>query len=370
MTATAPNAWLVLNDANGTKRSILTLNAGSTGLLYLQWRLQRNGIHWCEFALDADYNDLQYLTDKAQIEIWREYPLIGLAPYKSFEGLLRDFEYVTDDLGLTVLTCKAYGYLSMLGWRDVLYDAGLTNRSKFNAPAETVFKTLVNYNAGPYAQAIALRDRDGIISGLSVETDQARGNTLTLSASRDNLLEVIKKYAGRLAGGDIDIIKLDATSYEFRFYPGQRGSDKSLTVVFSLDRANMKKPKLTMNHSQERTIVVAGGKGQETDRLIALAYGPNYSSTNDVESFYDDSQTSDLTTLGQHATQAANDAALRRAFTFEIMQTTNTAVDLHYFLGDIISARYVGLEFTKIVDAITFIYAKGKETVSIDTADI
>lgn len=366
----APSAWLVLNDTSGIKRTILTLNAGSTGLLYLQWRLERNGVHWCKFALDADHNDLQYLTDKAQIEVWRQYPAIGLAPYKSFEGLLRDFEYVTDDLGLTVLTCKAYGYLSLLSWRDVLYDAGLTNLSKFNAPAETVFKTLVNYNAGPFAQALALRDRDGIISGLSVETDQARGATISVSASRDNLLEVIKKYAGRVAGGDVDVIKLDATSYEFRFYPGQRGSDKSLNVVFSLERANMRKPNLTINYSSERTVILAGGKGQETDRLTALAYGPNYSSTNDVESFYDANQISDPVSLDQQAQQVAASAALRATFVFEILQTTNTAIDLHYTLGDIVAAVYADQSFTKIIDAVTFIYADGKETVAVDTADI
>lgn len=366
----APASYLVVNDANGIKQSILTLTAGSTGLIYLQWRLQRNGVHWCKFALDVDHNDVAYLVDKAQIEVWRSYKDLGLASYKSFEGLLRDVEYATDEQGQTHITCTAYGYMSMLAWRRILYTAGLANLSRFNDPAENVLKRLVNYNAGPYALAIAGRDRDGVISGITTEYDQGRGNMLTVNASRDNLLDTLLKYAGRQAGGDIDLIKMGVNSWQFRFYPGQRGTDKTATVVFALNNANMRKPHLVRNRSAERTVIIAAGAGEQADRLIALATGPNYSASNDIEGLLDDTQVKAFDTLQQRATQTANANAVNDVFTFEIVQTTNTAIDVQYTLGDLVLARYAGSEYIKVIDAVTFTYDQGAEKVIIDMADL
>src|SRR5215216_5323405 len=121
-----PHAELRIKDSTGAKKAILTADGG---YLWLAWKKRRNRVGVCDFALPEGSPAIQYLTDKAQIEIWRWYPEIGLVPYKSFDGILRDDEITTNADGQTTYTHHAFDWKHLLTWRHVLYPAGVANRT-------------------------------------------------------------------------------------------------------------------------------------------------------------------------------------------------------------------------------------------------
>ena len=77
-----------------------------------------------------------------------------------------------------------------------------------------------------------------------------------------------------------------ARAWEFRYYPGQLGTDRTSTVIFSLNRGNMASPRLTRERRNAATVAIVGGQGEESDRAVVVRTGANYSVDWDVETFY------------------------------------------------------------------------------------
>lgn len=81
---------------------------------------------------------------------------------RAFVGLLRDWDLETDDDGLSFYTFYAPHERHILSWRSVLWYAGVANRSEFTViAAETIMKTLVQYNCTADASVANGRQREG-----------------------------------------------------------------------------------------------------------------------------------------------------------------------------------------------------------------
>lgn len=355
----------------GATKAIFTaagISSGPNGFTSLAWTLKRNGVHYCEFVLNYTNPDVALFADMDQIEIVRAYPELGIAEYTSFDGIYRDDVIDADANGILQFKVRAYGANSLLGRRHVLYPANKANVTKFiDIAAESFFKTLVLNNAGILATVANGRDREGNLLGVNllVASDMGLGNIISASVgSRENLLTVLQKYAGSYSNGDFDTVRTGPNTYLFQFYEGQLGTNRSVgtnPVIFSVDRANMREPKLTRTRSTERTAIIVGGSGQETNRLIRTRTGTNYSSTNDVELFVNDTQLTTNAALDARGDQVAATYQYRDTLEYKVIQTEQTAVERDYFLGDrtrAIFADYVGVQ---IVDEITFVYTDTEE---------
>src|SRR5690606_30648784 len=134
---------------------------------------------------------------------------------------------------------------------------------------ETVMKALVTYNATSSGTTADGRIRNVATGGLTitVEADGGGGNTVDWYCAHDHLLETLQKLA-RIAGGDFDLIKTAATTWDFKFYDGQRGTDRSSSVIFSLDHGNMARPRYQIDRREERTVAIVGGGGEGDDRTF------------------------------------------------------------------------------------------------------
>ena len=164
------------------------------------------------FGLAGNHRALADLEHNGQLIVYRRNPALGLPWTPDFWGLFRGQRRRYSDHDVFEATCP--GILTMLGWRIVAWPAGTASRSSFSTRAETVLKLLVSYNAGPEATVANGRIRDGVIAGLSVEANEAGGNTISLDCAWANLLESLQK-AATIGGGDFDLIKTGAAVWEF-----------------------------------------------------------------------------------------------------------------------------------------------------------
>ena len=298
------------------------------------------------------------IADKWQVEIWRRIPAFagtaGVDWYRDFAGHYREPDWEGVDPGMFKALCP--GDLAMLGWRIVAWPAGKNLRSQFESDkAETVMKTLADYNAGPNATTGNGRQRTGSITGITIESDGANGNTVDWYCAYDNLLKTLQELA-LIAGGDFDLVKTGSSSWEFRWYTGQLGTDRTVTVIFANELGNMANPKFRQRRMKERTVAIVAGQGEGDDRDIEVRTGTDYSASNDLEMFVD---ARDVTIGNSDALQDRGDQKLveveaEEEFEFDVLQIPSTLYGEHYFLGDLVTARspFSGSELTRKVMAV------------------
>lgn len=351
-----------------------------TDHLQLAYRKAVNAPGLASFTLNGDHAAVALLTDKCQVEIWRRNVGLGIDWYCDFYGLFRSPESGYTDRKTFRATCP--GQMTMLGWRTIAYPADTANRSKFTGvPGETIMKQMVKYNATGSGTTGDGRIRNatsaGVLSGLATISNQADGgggNSLDWYCALDNLLASLQKLA-RVAGGDFDLIKTGAATWEFRWYAGQRGTDRSATVTFSLGYGNMATPRSRYSRLDEKTVAIVGGGGSGAARTFVTRTGANYGSSNDIEMFVDARGEG----TGTAALNAKGDEKLdlvqaRQEFTYRVLQTPASAYGLHYCvtgdIGDLVKGRFDTTEATQKIMAVEVASdADRVETVDIELAD-
>ncbi len=304
-------------------------------------------------GLDGNHPAIGDLEHRSKIELWRKNAAQGVAWYRVFSGLYLKPKYSQPDKPHFELTAVEDKWL--LSTRLVAWYANTTNRSKFiNAKAETIMKVLATYNIGPYALLSEGRWRNGNITGVQIEADGAHGNNEDWFCFADNLLETLQKLA-LVGGGDFNLVKTSDTTYQFRWYTGQLGSDKTSTIIFSLGNGNMANPVYEVDRINEKTVAFVGGKGEESDRVIVNRSGPDYVfATNDAEIFVNGSNidtTEGLQSFGDHYLEETKKI---EKFTFDVIQTDSTVYKRDYDLGDLVTAinPFTGASVTQKVDEI------------------
>lgn len=321
-----------------------------------------------QVTLAGDHAVLAGIADKWRVQVQRRAE--GGAWGTELWALFRDEQWHHGENGSTfVAYCP--GVLSLLGTRIVNWAAGTANRTDFaSAKAETIAKTLVSYNAAASATTANGRKRDGAISGLTSQADGGAGNTLDWRCHGKNLLETLQELA-LVGGGDFDLIPSSPTAYEFRWYAGQRGTDRTATVTFAMPLGNMAEPSYYLTRSTERTVAAVWGQGEGSDRDYVTRTGTNYAADNDSELYVD---AKDIDKGQTAALQGRGDAKLaeveaRARFEFKALQTPATRYGVHYDVGDLVTAvnPFNGDSYTVQVRAVTVtLEADGGEKIEVE----
>lgn len=370
----APISHIVIKDTSGNQKAVLTADGrdgDDNGFLYLTWKKRVNGVNIAEFGLNADNPEAAHVIDKYEVEIWRRDTAISLAAYKSFEGEIRDDIRYTDKQNRARIRIRAYGPNSMLARREILWPPNVANRTVFSAvAAETVMKNIVIYNCVPASitTGVGLRDRMPNTLGITVPATASAGNSISWKCGgRSNVLIELQKIA-RIAGGDFALVKTGTGAYQFNFYAGQLGTDRTSgasAVVFSTERGNMANPSLARLRSEEKTVAIIGGSGEENARVIRTRTGANFSATNDIEMFIDGRNADTNAYLDATGDEALAAAKFRNVLEFDILQAPLFSVEKDYFLGDKVKAIYADVTTTQQVLEIAFEYTEAREAVSV-----
>ena len=319
------------------------------------------------------------IADKWQVEVWRK-------PYggdwnRELTGIWRKENWSYIDTAILELTCP--GLMRILGWREIAYYAGVANRTLFTTEkAETIANTLVKYNATTSGTTGDGRMRAAVggypFTGLSVEADGATGNTFaSYYCAWKNLLETLQDVA-RVGGGDFDIVKTSSTAWQYRWYEGQLGTDRttgSNRVVFSMANGNMANPRYEVNRLGVKTVAIVAGQGEESERDVEVVTSADYAVGNDIEMFIGatDIEKGDTDGLQSRGDEKLAEVIEKPSFTFDVLQTGSAQYGVHYTLGDKVLAinPRTGVELTMKIAGITIeLDDDGKEVIGIDIEEV
>ncbi len=352
----------------------------------LKYTTKVNNVGSLKLTIDGDLPVVDLFVLDGQVEVRRED--IAASPvitrYIDFEGFIRLFQRQTNTRGLATFMGGCVNYSHLLARRVIYYRQGDAQESKTGV-GETVMKQYVNENAGPGAVSPP-RVTAGVFTGLTIETDLALGGSWGGSRSFRNLQETLQGIANA-TNMDFGIVGIGPALFEFQARPIW-GVDRTVTgldpvsglnaagnapVIFSLDYDNMQGPDYSLNRIGEVTAVIILGQGSEGDRIIeertdavAIAESP----LNRVESVQNASEEAATAGLA-----AAGDAILEKlqakeSFDFDVMQIPGLLYGRDYFLGDLVTARYQGIERNKQIGSVTVTVAEGKEDISISVTDV
>jgi hypothetical protein len=310
-------------------------------------------------------------VDNAQIEVFRRNITMGIDWYTDFYGLFRK-KVLDTPTDIDYFHAGCPGQMTRLGWAYILYPDKLDNLSVFTAqPAETVMKTLVKYNV-TVSNALTSNGRltGWPLGGITIETDLGRGNVIDWKCPLKNLLSELQGIA-KIAGGDFDLVKTGAATWDFRFYPGQLGTDRHASVAFSTANGNMKNPAYGLDKISESTIALVGGRGDASNRSFQTVLGNTYNlTTNYIEIFVHAADGDSDDYLIAKGKEALYSAQARNRLSFQVLQTPATQYGRDYFLGDLVSAYYKGITFQQKVHAINVSYDReGVEAIDVEMRD-
>lgn len=323
-----------------------------------------------QFTLPGNHKDIANLAHDYQVRVMRRNadPAINLDWYCDFYAVFRGQEEWNDG-GIEYFKAICPGHMTLLGDYVIAYPSASGNRTSFtSAKAETIMRTLVERNATSAGTTADGRKRAVTTKGVTVVADGLQGATITSSDfAWDNLLSKLQDVA-LIASGDFDLVYSGGSTRQFRFYAGQLGTDRSTTITFSLDRANMKDPRYVLDRTNEKTVAIIGGGGEDSSRTIVLASGVDYSSINDKELFVDARNSGTVTAaLLSAGNKKLDDARAREYLTFSVLQTVSCFYGKHYFLGDKVKGVYKNHTVTQKVQGVSINY---KPQDKIETVDI
>jgi len=323
------------------------------------------------FDVGTTHRLVDDLTLDSQIEVWRHDAANSIAWYCDFYAFFRAERRAANSDGNSTFTAYCPGQMDLLNRAIVAYPAGTADRTVFTADAaETVANTIVKYNATSSGTTGDGRIRAVAIAGVGVEADGAAGNTIDFSCAWRYLLNSLQDIAS-IGGGDFDLIKTAAATWEWRWYEGQLGTDRSATVRFSLAHGNMATPVLTRYDLNERTVAIVAGQGEGSERSTAAREGTNYDSGDNYAEVFVDAR--NYTTAA--GLQGAGDSRLaeleaRDNLIFDVLQVPSTLYGSHYFLGDLVTGYYEGFTATKKIRAVTVGFAQdGREQIGVELSN-
>ena len=340
-----------------------------TDYLELSYTRRVNAPGALTFTLHGDHRVIGELEHNSQVIVYRRNADLGLDWTPEFVGLYRAQRRRYTNRAVFTATCP--GCMTMLAWRIVAWKASTANRSDFQSePAETVMKTLVAYNAGANATTANGRIRNGAIPGITVQADGGSGRTISIGCAYANLLETLQKVAA-IGGGDFDLVKTGAATYEFRWHAGQRGTDRTAEVLFALERDNMADPEYTYDRLAEATVAIGAGQGEGADREVVVRTGPDYAAGNDIEVFADARGSETAAGVASSADARLDEARARQRFGFRVVQTPGCAYGVHYGLGDLVRAQYGPVNVVQKVTGVTVnLDKRGAEQIDVETETV
>lgn len=262
------------------------------------------------------------------IEVVRNGSTIMSGPITAFERVNKrpdDYWRFTGRCGLQHIADRvALPVVDGSAWSTQSHD----ERSGY---AENVVKAYIDYNAGP--NALTARR----VSGLTIETSQNRGSSVSGKARFVSLLELVQELA--FAGGiGVRVINKEVQVYAI--------SDKSGSVTFSVELGNLQEynyegDRPTYNH------VYGGGANEGTSRLISDdGDATSIASYGRIEKFIDHRQQDTQGDLDDKVAEDLLDVQERASI--NAVPTTNDLGDMRpfddFYLGDTITVTLDGVE--------------------------
>lgn len=334
--------------------------------LYYYKKLNEFGYH--TFSIYGDDPRVDLFQFDGFIQVLRANHELGVPWYVEYDAFHRTRQDQVSDRGSQLYTSYGRTYEDLIKRRTVAYPSGTAFDTK-TGPADNVMKQYVRENAGPSATVSAGRLRGGVTPNLNIAPDSSSAPSWSGSFALRNLLDTIQEISAA-AIVDFDVTRAGNT-FQFNTYYPRRGTDRSgvvpaLSTIFAIERANMSAPYATESHTDEFNAVIVAGQGEGVDRTFAVVENtPAQLITpwNSIEKVHDARNSATLAAL-----QSVGDEQLRlgratRKISFTAIESPGTVYGRDVFVGDLVTARFKGLEQIKKVVGVEVTVAEGKENI-------
>jgi len=324
-------------------------------------RVNESGAFGLQLRGDDPRVDLFELD--GQVEFYRADAEKGVARTLVFEGHHMNSDDGLDKDGVPFYISTGLGYNALLSRRIIDQPAG-TVEAERSGLAEVVAKSYVYIECS----ALALTRE---IPGLSVDPIDNVGNYVRMARAKRNVLTVVQECAA-IGGGDFAVVGTGPATYEFRWYDGQLGIDRSTTVIFATEWGNMGAPRLRHRCSNDVNAVLVGGHGDGVARTTVWREDPARiadSPINRRESFIDQRQESDATGLDTAGDLALEEGRAPYQLSFEVLQVPSCLYGLHYFLGDLVTVKFKTYTAVQEVVGLDFVVDGNGEKIKVILGD-
>jgi hypothetical protein len=343
-----------------------TLSAICTDFLTIAVNKTVNAVDVAQFDVNAVSTTAPYIVYGAIVEVYRQDIEAGIASTREFAGTIRS---IVQSYGqTTVITAQAVGTNAILSDRIVAYKSGVANRSQFIAqPAETIMKTLYNFNLGASATVVNGRMLSGVLTGAAVATSSGLGNATSISCSGKNLLSVLQEVQ-LTGGGDFALVYTAPTTWTFTWYTGQLGTNRSASVILSVETGTIAKLVLRTNRITDTTAAVVAGQGEGSARAIVTRPASLPTGLDLRETWVDarnQKTTAEYTQLGD--VELRNAVRSQVTLQTEVLQNAALRYGRDYFLGDLVTVyAYTAGNITQKVQSVALsMSALGAESVNV-----
>jgi hypothetical protein len=259
--------------------------------------------------------------------------------------------------------------MALLGDRVIAWPSKIANRSLFTAsPAETIIKTLFNYNIGSLATTAQGRLLSGVTTGMTTTASSGAGTALTVDCSMKGLFPTLQETA-LTGGGDIALLYTAPATWTLTWYTGQLGTDRTATVILSVPTGTIQELIITTDRIQDFSTVVIGGAGTNKARIYATRPATLPTGLNSREIYSDAKSTGNVSTasMQQQGTVLIQKQNRRRVtYRAKILQNGALRYGRDYFLGDLVTIRDNDTDVTQKVQGVTLGFsARGEETIDV-----
>jgi hypothetical protein len=357
----APQYTIFIRDSAGA------IVANLTAMIGVKISRVLNGFDIAQTVITGSDPNVSYIVYGARVEIFRRDIAAGVPNNREFAGVIYTTKTTINEV--TTVSFVAVGFEVLLQNRIIAFFANVANRSVFTAqPAETVMKTLFNYNAGSLATTANARFLNGVITGATTAATSGAGNSISIAVAGQNLLTAMQRIQ-EIAGGDFAVIYTAPATYTFTWYTGQRGTDRTATVVFSTATGTIGQLDIEQSRINDFNAVIVAGAGNESARAI-VTRPASLPTGFDLREQWIDARNGQTSTA---ALQNTGDLELgiatknRVTYSAQILQTPAVRYGVEYFIGDLVSLYTgAGVVTQKINGVQISIDSMGREQIQIE----
>jgi hypothetical protein len=364
----APIYTMTIYNASGVIQSV------ATDYMQLAISRQVNAIDGLTFSMASTSPNAQYLQYGYIVSVTRQDSAQGIDASVEFAGMIRRIVRIASTQ--TIYQITAVSMMALLADRVVAYRANVANRSVFSAvPAETILKTLFNYNCTTLAVTGTKSQRiiNGNTTGMTTSASAGGGSTVSIACSMQNLLDTMQKVAiGN--GGDFDMIWTAPATYTFTWYLGQRGTNRSSSIILSVPTGTIAELQVITDKLQDFTNVILGGSGESLARNMYSRPASLNTGLANREEFIDlRNQGAGTTTANYHSigdSALALEAKRDTVYTIKLTQNAALKYGRDYFFGDLVSINDNGTLVTQKVQGVELGFNNnGSESVNVKLAN-
>lgn len=325
-------------------------------------------------CLDEDAANLDNI-----IEIRRSAPEYGIGWYTEYIGFHRTAQRQLTSEDQQILTSYSRGLLDLIKRRSIRHYADTAGSAKGPGPADDIIKEFVYENAGAGATLgggpVPGRVTAGVTPGLTIAPNLSQAPMHESANAWQNLLAAIAGMAG-VHSVDFDVLRTGAATFEFRTYYPRMGTDRTLgtsnPVVLAPTFGNATNLSRTLSRTEEvsSALVLGPGEGPLRDTTLRTSSHTGDSPWNLIEEDINASNEDRAVALEQVGDDLLHEKRPAVSYAFDVIQTPQSAYGKHYFLGDLVTARFKTFTDSLKIRGVRLNVSDNRETVSLTLEEV